>query len=176
MLEIEAKVRVKNLDAISKKLRLLGAAFLHTVREEDIYLDSPDGTLLKSNCGIRLRKRQFQKSKLKSQIFLTYKGPNGKSAFKSRREIQVQVDDFDAIKNILLALGFIKNLSVNKVRHIWKLGKCEICLDKVRYLGTFVEVEGPNENAIAAILDKLGLDKTKHIPSGYARMTAEKSK
>jgi adenylate cyclase, class 2 len=176
MLEIEAKVRVKNLDAIAKKLRQMDAVFLHTVREEDLYLDSSDGKLLKSNCGLRLRKRKYQKSKLKSQIFLTYKGPTRKSAFKSRREIQVQVEDFDAIKNILIALGFKKNLAVNKIRHIWKLGKCEICLDKVRYLGTFVEVEGTSEKTISAVLDKLGLDKTKHIPSGYARMTAEKLK
>lgn len=174
MLEIEAKVKVKNLDTIARKLRRIGARFLHTVREQDLYFNSSDGKLLKTNCGLRLRKRKFQRSTLKDHIFLTYKGPTGKSAFKSRREIQVQVDNYDAIKNILLELGYKKHITVNKLRHIWQLGKCEICLDKVRGLGTFIEVEGPNEKTISKVLYKLGLDKTQHISSGYARMLAVK--
>jgi predicted adenylyl cyclase CyaB len=187
-LEIEAKIRVKNLDAIAKKLRQMGSKFLHTVQEQDLYFNSADGKLLKSNCALRLRKRKFKISKfkkkqarsvsdgIKSQIFLTFKGPTGKSAFKSRREDQVEVDDFDMTKNILLGLGYKELLTVRKIRQIWHVGKCEVCLDKVRLLGTFIEVEGPSEKAISTVLDKLGLDKTKHISTGYARMTAQKLK
>jgi adenylate cyclase class 2 len=176
MLEIEAKVRVENLDAIATKLRRIGATFLHTVREQDLYFNSSDGKLLKSNCGLRLRIRQYQKSKAKSQIFLTYKGPTGKSAFKSRQEIQVLVGDFNIMKNILLSLGYKELITVRKTRQLWQLGKCEICLDKVRGLGTFIEVEGPKDKTISAVLDKLGLDKNNHISTGYARMTAKKKK
>jgi adenylate cyclase class 2 len=174
MLEIEAKVKVKNLETIAGKLRRIGARFLHTVREQDLYFNSLDGKLLNSNCGLRLRKRKWDSSTPKTQVFLTYKGPTGKSAFKSRREIQVQVDNYDAIKNILVQLGYKKHLTVNKLRHIWQLGKCEICLDKVQGLGTFIEVEGPNEKIITTALHKLGFDKTQHISSGYVRMLAMK--
>ena len=176
-LEIEAKVKVNSLEPAAKKLRRLDAKLIETVREEDLYFNSADGTLMKSDCGLRLRKRQKEKGKrqkAEEKIFLTYKGPRGKSIFKSRQEVQVEVGDFDAAKNILLGLGYIERLTVKKVRQIWRLDDCEVCLDKVRWLGTFVEVEGPNEKSIAAVLDKLGLDKNEHISKGYARMTAEK--
>jgi adenylate cyclase class 2 len=178
MLEIEAKVRVKNLDTIAKQLGRMGARFLHTVEEQDFYFNSCDGKLLKSNCGLRLRKRKYQKSTVPTKqneiFFLTYKGPTGKSSFKSRREVQVEVGDFETMKIMLLCLGYKELIAVRKIRHIWQLGKCEICLDKVCGLGIFVEIEGPSEKAILGVLDKLGLDKSKHIPAGYARMTAEK--
>jgi len=174
MLEIEAKIKVKNLDTIARKLRRIGARFLHTVREQDLYFDSFDGKLLKTNCGLRLRKRKFQRSTLKDHFFLTHKGPKRKSAFKSRREIQVHIDNYDAMKNILFKLGYKKHITVNKLRQIWQLSKCEICLDKVRGLGYFIEVEGPNEIIISKVLYKLGLNKTNHISSGYARILALK--
>ena len=170
--EIEAKVKVNNLKAMAVKMWQVGALYLHTVGEQDIYFDDAHKTLLKSKCGLRLRKRE--KLKGKEEFFLTFKGPTGRSLFKSREELQVQVDDFDMMKNILRGLGYKGVLIVRKIRQIWKLGQCEICLDKVRGLGTFIEIEGPNEKIIAKVLEKLGLDKTKHIPSGYARMLAKK--
>jgi adenylate cyclase class 2 len=178
-LEIEAKVKVGRLESVAEKLRRCGAKFLQTVREEDLYFNSGDGALIKKDCGLRLRKRQTingKRRKVKEKIILTYKGPRGKSVFKSRQEAQVEVDDFEATKNVLLGLGYKKHLAVNKIRQIWQLSKCEICLDRVRRLGTFVEIEGPNEKTIAAVMDKLGLDKNAHISKGYARMTAEKIK
>lgn len=176
-LEIEAKVKVKNLQVLAKKLRQAGAKFLQTVREQDLYFDSTDGTLIKSDCGLRLRKRQnYRIAKGEETTLLTFKGPRGKSIFKSRKEIQIQVDDFEAARNILLSLGYKKHLTVDKIRQIWRLGKCEICLDKVKRLGTYIEVEGPNEKSIAAILDTLKLDKNAHISKGYAKLTAEKLK
>jgi adenylate cyclase class 2 len=175
-LEIEAKIKVKNLATLAKKLPMAGAVRLHTVHEQDLYFDNSEGMLCKTNCGLRLRKRKTQHSTLKTQIYLTYKGPTGKSTFKSRQEIQVQIDDFDGMKNIFLGLDFKNTLAVNKTRQIWRLGKCEICLDKVHRLGNFVEVEGPSEKAITMVLDKLGLDKSKHISIGYAKMLAVKKR
>jgi adenylate cyclase class 2 len=175
-LEIEAKVRVEKLEPIAEKLRQWGAEFLQTVREEDLYFDSGDGVILQKDCGLRIRKRDSQAPNLKSQIFLTYKGPRGKSIFKSRQESQVELDDFDTMKIILLSLGYKERLTVEKTRQLWHLDNCEICLDDVRQLGTFVEVEGPDEKTIEVILEKLGLDKNDHIPKGYANMTAKKLK
>jgi predicted adenylyl cyclase CyaB len=175
-LEIEAKIKVTKLEPLAEKLRQLGAEFLQTVREQDLYFNSADGLLKKSDRGLRLRKRTSQVLNSKSEIFLTYKGPRGKSVFKSREEIQVRVDDFDAMKNILLGLGYKEHLTVDKIRQIWQLEQCEICLDDVMHLGTFIEVEGPDEKTIAGILEKLGLDKTEHISKGYAKMTAENLK
>jgi adenylate cyclase class 2 len=173
-LEIEAKVKVGRLEPVAEKLQRCGAKSLQTVHEEDLYFDSGKNVLIKKDCGLRLRKRTPKTSNLKPQIYLTYKGPRGKSMFKSRQEIQTEVGDFEAMKNILLGLGYKKHLTVHKIRQLWQWGKCEICLDKVRRLGTFVEIEGPDEKTIAVVMDKLGLDKNAHISKGYARMTAEK--
>ncbi|MEN6307292.1 MAG: class IV adenylate cyclase [Anaerohalosphaeraceae bacterium] len=169
-LEIEAKIRVADLKTIAERLTALHAALKDTVQEDDIYFDNVSIELIQRDCGLRLRKRLSDKQP--PQIVLTYKGPRQKSAFKSRSEYQIQVQDGDTLVTIFEHLGFRESLRVIKTRQLWQLGECEICLDEVYQLGLFVEVEGPSETAIQSILDKLGLNPANHISDGYARMMA----
>jgi len=37
-------------------------------------------------------------------------------------------------------------------------------------IGTFVEIEGPSEDAIRVVQDELGLTDCEHVPSSYVRM------
>ncbi len=41
-------------------------------------------------------------------------------------------------------------------------------------LGSFVEVEGPDESDIDAVLEKLGLAGSSHISEGYSRLMRDK--
>jgi adenylate cyclase class 2 len=170
--EIEAKIKVDCLEPVARRLAELHADALPMVWEEDIYFDNAEGTLIRGDCGLRLRKR-ITKGK-GEQFILTFKGARQASAFKSRLETETIVADYEAMRNILEQLGCREHLRVEKDRHRWQLDNCEICLDDVPPLGQFVEIEGPNEAAVAEVLQKLGLNPKDHISEGYARMMARK--
>ena len=166
-LEIEAKVKVEDLEPVAKKLAEVGACFKHELLEKDSYFIDADRTVVRPGCGLRLRR---QKSNGKEKVILTYKRPKKKTKFKTRQEIEVEVNDPDAAEQLLIALGCHKKLIFEKKRSLWQMEQCQICLDELPLLGCFVEVEGPDESTIADVLEKIGLSGYEHINKGYAKL------
>jgi adenylate cyclase class 2 len=110
----------------------------------------------------------------KEQVVITFKGPRKKGRFKQRQEIQFEVGDPRPAEQFLAALGYGRALVFQKSRRVWRLGKCEVALDKLPLLGTFVEIEGPDEKKIAEVQKKLGLADLPHIPESYAVLMERK--
>ena len=79
-------------------------------------------------------------------------------------------------ENIFESLGYYKTIVVEKKRDMWQLDACEVCLDTLPELGSFVEVEGPDENVISRVLKKLNLHNEPHITESYAAMLSRKLK
>ena len=171
-LEIEAKIKVDDHESVVRRLAENHAAAVTVVWDEDAYFGDEKGLLMGSDCGLRLRKRIIKGKG--EQFILTFKGPRQQSAFKSRSETETGVANYEAMQHILEQLGYQKRLRVEKKRHIWRLDNCEICLDDVVSLGQFVEIEGPDEAAVAAVVEKLGLSRQRHLSEGYAQMMAQK--
>lgn len=169
--EIEAKIKVDSLEQIAEKLKSLGAEYKHSLNQRDTYFDAHNDVMVKSDRGLRLRRQQEGKGE---KILLTYKGPKQKTQFKSRLEIEVQVSDFAAMTEMLTALGYEKKLAFEKRRAMWLFDGCAVCLDELPLLGEFVEVEGPDEQAINSVLQKLGLEEKGHISQTYSKMIADK--
>ena len=109
-------------------------------------------------------------------MFVTFKGPKQKGAYKVRQEIEFElsVSAIDNMAGLFEALGYEKMLVYEKRRTLWLLDGCDVCLDEVPLLGRFVEVEGPDEGAIALVLKKLRLADRPHINKGYAGLMREK--
>jgi adenylate cyclase, class 2 len=169
--EIEAKLKVDSLQEIEERLRQLGAAFVAELSQEDVLFDDAHETLTKADSCLRLR---TQAAGGKTEYILTYKGAKEKSSFKKRREIEVEVSSGDSAKAIISALGYVQKITVEKKRSLWRFGGCEVALDRLKMLGDFVEIEGPDEKAINDVQKKLGLEKLRHIPKSYASLIAEK--
>ena len=74
----------------------------------------------------------------------------------------------------LAAIGYKKALAFQKKRQVWRLDRCEVALDCLPLLGSFVEIEGPDENKIAGVQKKLGLADLRHIPESYAVLMERK--
>jgi adenylate cyclase class 2 len=163
--EIEAKLKVRSLVAVEKKLSQVGAVFLENQDQQDIYFDDKKNRLKNSDSCLRLRTQKTGNTKT---IFVTCKGPKQKDNFKKRREIDLQVDDFACARQIFSFLGFSQRLVVGKKRRLWKLDDCLVALDSVKGLGFFVEIEGPNDRGISRVQKKIGLAALKHIPKSYA--------
>ena len=168
--EIEAKLKVDSLEEVEDKLRQLGAEFLAEQLQTDYHFDDSGVTLTKTDRCLRLRQ---QKSGENEQFFLTFKGPKEKSNFKKRQEIEIEIEDADSMQKLLTALGYEVALSVEKKRQLWKYGGCEIALDELPLLGTFVEIEGSGDEEITNVQESLGLADLPHILKSYAHLTKD---
>ena len=169
--EIEAKLKVDSLPQIEHKLNELGAEFQAEQLQTDCHLDDSNATLTKSDRCLRLRRQVVDGSE---RFLLTYKGAKEKGNFKKRQEIEIEIRDADAAETLFSALGYEKVLVVEKKRRLWRLGGCEVALDRLPLLGGFVEIEGPDEEKIATVQKSLGLTDLPHITESYASLVAKK--
>ena len=168
-MEIEAKMKVDDLASIRAKLAGTGARRLGAFNETNTFFDSADRVLVAGDKGLRLRINQSIDTG-KSENIITYKGPRQEGPLKNREEVELTVDDERRAARLFECLGFIKTLSFEKRREYWELDDCEVTLDELPHLGTFVEIEGPGEGAILAVRKRLALDTYPLIKTGYAAM------
>ena len=134
MFEVEIKARCYDKDSFIEKIVSAGAVYAETREEVDAYFDHPQRDFAQTDEALRLRRAG-------DKTYLTYKGPKVSIKSKARLEEEIGVEDFDSIKNILLAVGFTEREKVVKLRSIYNYGKIEISIDTVEKLRDFVELE-----------------------------------
>jgi adenylate cyclase class 2 len=138
-LEIELKFYSPAFAALRSRLQDIGAVCIsENTFEYNIRYETKDEGLRKGNCLLRLRKDR--------ETTLTYKSPPpaADARFKTYRELEVGVDDFDAMDAILKALGFLPHQVYEKWRETWRLGGTDLCMDTMPF-GRFLEIEGRPE-------------------------------
>lgn len=160
MHETEAKARVKTHDGLEEKLMKTGFEYKGETNELNSMYDI-FGLLRKHDMALRMRKDE-------TGCCITYKGKQGHSDYKHRREIEFRLPMF--IYSALYAI-LPKSLEYEKKRLTYQKNKCKVCLDDVKNLGKFVEIEG-KEQEIGAILQQLGITETtkESYPQMIARM------
>ena len=169
MLEIEVKIKVKDLDSIRKKILDMGG-ILEKERflEENTLYDFPTMSLYKKGQALRLRK-------MGKKTFLTFKGPLIKSRkFKIREEYETEVKNSRQAYKILKALGLTPGINYTKYRTILRKGKLKICLDETP-VGNFMEIEG-ERNKIVNLTRALGFTKNEYIKLDYIQLLKKAGK
>jgi adenylate cyclase class 2 len=167
--EIEAKMKVADHAQIRQRLRDNHAKHESTVLETNTFFDTSDRSLSSHDKGLRLRHTtDTQTHEEKSK--LTFKGPRQHGKLKNREEHELEVGNSQDAKALLEALGFAKMVSFQKRRESWMLDKCHVELDEVPYLGTFVEIEGPDEDAVMRVRERLQLQDNEPIMTSYISM------
>ncbi|MFQ6105535.1 MAG: class IV adenylate cyclase [Candidatus Hydrothermarchaeaceae archaeon] len=155
-MEIEIKARIERQEDVVQKLRSLGAKYIKTEKQEDVYFNHPSRDFSTTDEALRIRSA--------GGIFsLTYKGPKIDKITKTREEYETEVSDIDETEKILEKLGFKKAGSVVKTRVCYRLGVFSVMLDSVEGLGDFVEIEKESgfykEEELIKLLAKLGIDE-----------------
>ncbi|MBW8015479.1 MAG: class IV adenylate cyclase [Planctomycetes bacterium] len=169
--EIECKIKVDSHADVVARLGEIGAGFVGSFLLRDAYFDFAGDALKVADCGLRIRRQIGDDGE---KVIVTYKGPRQDNPFKSRQEVETSVGEFEFMSKILLALGMKTNIVIEKKRDLWLYRGCEVCLDELPLLGTFVEVEGENADKISAVLEALSLSGLEHIDDGYARLVSDK--
>lgn len=158
-LEIEIKYLITDLDALREKIMARGFESHGNHFEFNLRFEDEDESLYRNHQILRLRRDTENRLTFKA------KSPKSSALYKIRKEIEVSVSDFEAMRNIIHALGFRKEQIYEKWRETFTAGRAEICLDRMPF-GDFMEIEGPEQD-IAAISKTLGFSPEQGIKVNY---------
>ncbi|MEA1985195.1 MAG: class IV adenylate cyclase [Euryarchaeota archaeon] len=168
MIEIEIKARADH-QQIKKRLEDLHASPIRVEDHIDTYYNAPHRDFGVTDEALRIRS-------VNGGSVLTYKGKKLDSVSKTREEFETPVDGA-ATRSVLIALGFVESGVVRKTREILEMNDMTICLDSIKGLGDFVEVEILSEGDIEigrdqlfAFLSILGIKKEDTIRRSYLEM------
>ena len=161
--EIEVKFYVEDLVQVEARLHAWRAEPVQArVHEYNLRFDTPTGELARQSKMLRLRQDTTSR--------LTYKGANVVAEGVSRRkEIEFTLDDFNAARALLEALGYRVSMVYEKFRAVYSLDAVLVTLDEMPF-GNFVEIEGPDGLSIRKISHKLGLNWDTRIQDSYAAL------
>jgi adenylate cyclase class 2 len=168
--EIEAKMRVLDFSPTRVRLKELRATRQSRVIETNIIFDNADHSFSAAAQGLRVRQVRDPDTGNQLSSTLTYKGPPHPGPLKSREEIELKISDGPAAVELLGRLDMTPILTFEKLRESWQLDQCHIELDQVPHLGSFVEIEGPDEPQVMKVRDMLNLKDHPNIKSSYAGM------
>lgn len=159
-LEVEVKFYLRDQARLLAGLRGLDAELVSPrVFEANLRFDTRARDLTRERRVLRLRQDQRAR--------LTYKGPAEAGAdVISRQEIEFEVGDFAAAQRLLEALGYEVSAMYEKFRATYHLGEVEVVVDELPY-GNFIEIEGPDSEAIQAAARRLGLRWEARIIDSY---------
>ena len=163
MIEVEVKAKINSFSEMEEKLKSLGAVKSKHEFQEDIYFNSPVVDFAETDEALRIR---TTKENEKTNIFITYKGPKIDKESKTRKEIEITIDNSAKCSDIFEELGFVKVRSVRKNRQYYRFENFEISLDDVEGLNPYMEIEVALEDtedyseaqkSIFDLFEKLGI-------------------
>jgi predicted adenylyl cyclase CyaB len=168
MEEIEIKFAVKDTKTASEKLRKLGFRIAVGRHQEKNYLfDDATGKL--QNAGKLLRVR-----KTPSNQTVTFKGPIlANSKLKHREEIECRIENADIVMRILEEVGFKVRTEYSKYRTVFEKDGFNISLDETE-AGNYLEVEGPSDEEITSLGQKLGYSEADFVRQTYAELIGQR--
>ena len=169
--EIEVKAKVSDLNIVKIELEKLGCVFGEPVVQDDttfVNFDTDYANFMKDTNFLRIRKT-------KDKIFFNLKRPQSNEMDCIERE--VEINDADQMIGAIELLGYHKAVNVVKTRTKTMYNGMEICLDEVKDLGSFIEVEkivdGDGEevkNELFIFLETLGVKRKDRVMNGYDTM------
>jgi adenylate cyclase class 2 len=140
MIEVEVKAHVTSFEDVESKLNEIGAVKNKIEHQLDTYFNNPSyRDFEKTDEALRIRNTTINNDE--SKIILTYKGAKMDSVSKTRKEIEVDIENSMKMSSILENLGFKPAADVRKERTEYLYKEFIISLDNVFKVGKFVEIE-----------------------------------
>ena len=163
MIEVEVKAKIESFSEMEEKLDKIGAIKTKKEFQEDIYFNSPVVDFAQTDEALRIR---TTKENDKTNIFITYKGPKIDKESKTRREIEMGIEDSQKCSDIFEEIGFKKVRTVRKNRQYYTFENFEISLDDIEGLDPYMEIEialsdgedySQAQSSIFDLFEKLGV-------------------
>ena len=159
--EIEVKYYLDHPGTVRDRIMELGGVSRGRVFETNIRYEDEGKTLIRNKQLLRLRYDGKTTLTFKTRSPLTIE----EGEFKVRRELEVEINDFDTMHAILGLMGFRKEQIYEKWRETLIIDDTCFCLDCMPY-GDFLEIEG-GKDAIEHYSNKIGFSKRDRILDNY---------
>ena len=163
--EVEIKVRVDDLDELSRKLITAGfRQVTQRAHEMNTLYDFSDGQLRARGEILRIRKYG-------SKWTLTHKTKGNAGKHKSRVETETELADGEAMAHVFEAIGLSRSFRYEKYRAEWSDGEGHVVIDETP-IGNIAELEGSAE-WIDRTAEMLAIGESEYITASYAQMFNE---
>lgn len=181
MTEVEIKVKIDDINTCISTFLDKGFVREAYVEEKDTYYTSDFYDFKEKDEALRVREsKDLISGKITSS--LTYKGQKLDDVSMSRNEIETFVENISVVKTVFEQIGLRSVHPVEKIRIELKKGNVTACIDDVKDLGAFLELEilVKNENMreaalkdIEETLKSIGLNMNATIRKSYLCMIEE---
>lgn len=179
MIEVEVKLPIADLDTIKRKLLKMGFRETAFIEECDTYFDNRHGDIRANGEALRVREtKDYLTGESRAQI--NFKGKKLDTCTMTREELETGVENGEICRNILQVIGYAPaEPEVIKDRTMMQKESITACLDNVRGLGGFLELEilaDSEEKKDAAlrgienILNSLGYQISDTVRMSYLSM------
>lgn len=168
--EFEATFANIDKDSLRERLKNIGAELVQKerlMRRWTLDFDHPEE---KFHRWARVRDEG-------DKITATYKQhviDKGDADIDHQKEIEVTVDDFEQMVELLEAVGCRRDMYQENKRESWKLGNCEIEIDTWPHLEPFCEIEAESEKQVRSVAEKLGFDWKEVVFAGTGTIYKDK--
>lgn len=167
-IEQEVKYKIDDVKKLIKKLNELGAVDTGVDFQKTIRFDTKDDKLAKKGIFLRVRSGHGNKITMKKKLAIE------NSDVHEREEIETTVEDLGKMRQIIVNLGFDKELIMEKYRSNWSYKGADLSIDEL-FFGTFIEIEATPQ-LIDEVSNDLGLAKNSRINVTYWDLFAEYKK
>ncbi|SCL53502.1 adenylate cyclase, class 2 [Micromonospora citrea] len=133
--EIEVKYRVGDPDTLVDAIEARGATFSEPVHQDDQAYAAVGWSYGQSKAGAAFARLRTENGR---HVFCVKKPLANELAC---REHETEVLVRDQMHEAILAMGFYPTVRIVKTRRTARLGQMSLCLDEVRGLGAFFEIE-----------------------------------
>lgn len=161
-IEVEVKLKIEDKEQVKEKLVQLGFSEGELVAETDVYYTVAHHDFAGLDEALRIRNIENQRTKESTSV-ITYKGAKMDNKSMTRKELETEVGDADVCKEIFENIGFCPVPPVEKRRQYLQKENVTACVDEVKNLGDYLEleiivdIEEEKEAAFEKLKDVLGL-------------------
>lgn len=183
-IEVEIKVKIQNRKQILDSLKKIGFLENRCVIETDIYYNSKHYDFATLGEALRIRTVKDPESSKETSV-ITYKGAKLDQVSMPRQELETEVGDGETVRKILEHIGFCPVSPVEKKRLYLNKNNMTACLDNVKGLGDYLELEILTDmeekrtealKQIEDVLKALGYSMKDTTRTSYLSMLMKKEK
>ena len=93
------------------------------------------------------------------KIVMTYKNFEDEDSIMGVKEVNLIVNNYDDAVKFIAGCGLEQKAVQETYRETWVLDGVEITIDTWPWIPTYTEIEGPSEEAVWSVAERLGLKK-----------------
>jgi adenylate cyclase class 2 len=165
--ETEIKIGIGSDDQVSSVLSLCRSLYSDggQLNQRDEYFDTQEENLKEQDFTVRLRS-------VNGNLQIALKGPwiYLPSNIYQRIELEFSAANEREIREQLASQGLTATAILEKQRWVFSSEHAEIAIDRLPFIGSFIEVEGDTPSAIETVLASLQLSSKDAVRGNYSEL------